>query len=253
MNGAATRTGRIAVQAVAKDFGDLSVIEPLTFSIEASRIVAILGPSGCGKSTLLRIIAGVELPSEGTVVANGVEVHGPGRDRILIFQQDGLFPWRTLYRNVSYGLELAGEAADCTRNKVLSMLRMVGLEEFSGYFPHQLSGGMRQRVAIARALVLDPKILLMDEPYGSLDAITRMKMHWELLRLWEDSGKTILLVTHDIDEALFLSDRVVVLSDRPARMIADLPVDLPRPRERTDPRYDALRRKLLHTLRLERD
>lgn len=241
----------LRVDGVTKMYGPLAVLGPLSFRIADGEFVAVLGPSGCGKSTLLSLLAGISQPSGGRVLARGrrAEHLGP-HERTMVFQEDGLLPWRTVRRNISLGLEYGRGDAEEERSLVRDVLEQVGLCGFEEYYPHQLSGGMRQRTAIARALVMRPAILLMDEPYGSLDAMTRMQMHGELLRIWEGSGRTIVMVTHDVDEALSLADRVMVLSSRPARLEADLPIALARPRDRGSADYTKTRNELLALLGL---
>ncbi|MBJ2151624.1 ABC transporter ATP-binding protein [Paracoccus sp. IB05] len=225
----------------------LPVLEDVSLDIAPGEFVALLGPSGCGKSTLLRLAAGLELPRAGEALAGGVPITGPGPERILVFQEATLFPWRTVRRNVEAGPEARGELA-AKQARVDEALRLVGLEAFGAAFPHQLSGGMAQRAAIARALVNDPRLLLLDEPLGKLDSLTRLNLQKDLIRLWQDRGFTALLVTHDVEEALLLADRVVLFSPRPARIIEELRVDRPHPRRRDDPVLIALRTRLLASL-----
>lgn len=240
----------LVLQEVYKAFGNLPVLDGVSLALAAGEFGAIVGPSGCGKSTALRLCAGLEQPDQGQVLAGGRPVAGPGPDRMLIFQEHALYPWRTVAQNAAFGLELAGVPARERAERVRQVLEKVGLGAFASYYPHQLSGGMRQRAAIARALVMDPQMLLLDEPYGALDAMTRMAMQEELVRLWQGSGKTVLLITHDIDEALVLADRIFVMSPRPGRIVQSLTVDLPRPRRRSDPRFAALREAILRGLQL---
>jgi NitT/TauT family transport system ATP-binding protein len=209
--------------------------------------VALLGPSGCGKSTLLRLAAGLEVPSRGRVEGDGRPVIAPGPDRILVFQDATLFPWRTVRGNVEAGPEARGELA-AKRARVDEALQLVGLEAFGDAFPHQLSGGMAQRAAIARALVNDPRLLLLDEPLGKLDSLTRLNLQKDLVRLWQVRGFTAILVTHDVEEALLLADRVVLFSPRPARIVQEVRVDSPHPRRRDDPALIATRSALLAKL-----
>jgi NitT/TauT family transport system ATP-binding protein len=227
--------------------GPLAVLDGIDLTIEPGAFVALLGPSGSGKSTILRIVAGLEAPSSGAVVVNGSPVTGPHPSRALVFQDPTLFPWRTVWKNVGIGPEALGTLARDDR-RVRRALDRVGLQGFSNAYPHQLSGGMAQRVALARALVNEPALLLLDEPLGRLDALTRVVLQKELLRLWETSRFTALLVTHDVDEALTLSDRLIVLSERPGRIVGDLRVDVGRPRRHEDPRFQALRRTVLGLL-----
>ncbi|TKD14549.1 ABC transporter ATP-binding protein [Rhodobacter capsulatus] len=225
----------------------LPVLENISLDLKPGEFVSLLGTSGCGKSTLLRLIAGLEPPLEGRIVAGETDVTAPDRSRILVFQDPTLFPWRTVRRNVALGLETDGSAAR-RGDEIDAALRLVQLEAFAEAFPHQLSGGMAQRVALARALINHPPLLLLDEPLGKLDALTRLSMQSELLHLWRKVGFSAVLVTHDVEEALLLSDRVIVLSDRPAQIVAELPVALPHPRHRDDPKLVALRAKVLALL-----
>ena len=226
----------------------LPVLSNISFHAEPGEFVALLGPSGCGKSTLLRLIAGLEPPSGGTLLVDGAPIAGPHPSRVLVFQDPTLYPWRTVRRNAALGLEARGLPRG---PRVDHALRLVGLTNFADAYPHQLSGGMAQRAALARALVNDPAVLLLDEPLGKLDSMTRIAMQGELVALWQRAGFTALLVTHDVEEALFLAQRVIVLSDRPASIKADVPVDLPYPRHRGDPRLAELRREVLCLLGLD--
>ena len=226
----------------------LEVLNDIDFHVEPGEFVALLGPSGCGKSTLLRLLAGLEAPSSGTLLVDDTPIAGPHPSRVLVFQDPTLYPWRTVRRNAALGLEARGLKSS---PRVDQALRLVGLTNFADAYPHQLSGGMAQRAALARALVNDPSVLLLDEPLGKLDSMTRITMQGELATLWERSGFTALLVTHDVEEALFLAQRVIVLSDRPASIKADVPVDLPYPRHRGDPSLADLRREVLGLLGLD--
>lgn len=238
----------IRIDQVSKRFERLPVLDRISLQVQEGEFVAIVGPSGCGKSTLLRMVAGLERPDQGSIAVNGRPVTGPGPERTLIFQEHALYPWRTVAANVGFGLELAGVARRERAERVGEVLAKVGLEGFAGYYPHQLSGGMRQRAAIARALVLDPQVLLLDEPYGALDAMTRLQMQTELIRLWEGARKTVLLITHDIDEAIYLADRVIVMSARPGRFVETIRVD--HPRDRRSPRAASLRQQVLERLQI---
>jgi len=230
----------------------LEVLDRVTFTAAPGSFVALLGPSGCGKSTLLRLIAGLEGPKEGKIGADGVRIVAPDPSRLLVFQDPTLFPWRTVYQNVALGLEARGVFAD-RRHRVDEALQLVGLQGFADAFPNELSGGMAQRAALARVLVNDPRLLLLDEPLGKLDSLTRMAMQAELLKLWQNAGFTALLVTHDVEEALLLAQRVIVFSQRPARIVETVPVDLAYPRHRDDPAFVALRRELLEKMNLAHD
>ncbi|CAN5302377.1 ABC transporter ATP-binding protein [soil metagenome] len=227
--------------------GPLAVLDEVTLSVEAGEFVALLGPSGCGKSTLLRLLAGLEQPERGKLGANHVRIVGPDPSRLLVFQDATLFPWRTVRQNVALGLEARG-VHRAEGHRVDTALQLVGLEGFADALPHQLSGGMAQRAALARVIVNQPGLLLLDEPFGKLDALTRMTMQEELLRLWNEARFTALLVTHDVEEALLLAQRVVVLSSRPARIVREVSVDLPYPRHRDNLALVALRREVLATL-----
>ena len=225
----------------------LHVLDQIAFEVLESEFVCILGPSGSGKSTLLRILAGLLPYAQGEICIRGEQMNGPQPGVGMVFQNANLMPWRTVMENVLLPLELADGSAEKHREAAQDLIELVGLEGFEGTHPSDLSGGMAQRVAIARALVHDPDLLLLDEPFGALDAITRERMGEELLRIWNARLKTVVMVTHDISEALFLADRVLVLSDRPAHIKLNLTVDLPRPRQeevRYTPEFGALARKL---------
>ncbi|NML77052.1 ABC transporter ATP-binding protein [Rhizobium sp. S-51] len=238
----------------AYDLGDrlLPVLDDVSITVKPGEFVALLGPSGCGKSTLLRLAAGLETPLEGELREDGETIDKPDPDRILVFQEATLFPWLTVRRNIATGLEARGVLKE-QGHRIDEILRLVRLEAFADVYPHQLSGGMAQRVAIARALVHDPKLLLLDEPFGKLDSLTRLSMQNELLHLWKDVGFTALLVTHDVEEALLLADRVIVFSDRPARIVAEVPVEKPHPRRRDDADLVHLRQTLLGQLGVAHD
>ena len=211
--------------------GGLQALDRVSFDLAAQEFLAVVGPSGSGKTTLLRLLAGLLRPTHGEVQHEGVAVRQPRRRTGFVFQQANLMPWRTVMANVELPLELEGEPAGSVRSRAEDMLALVGLQGFADALPHNLSGGMAQRVALARALVHDPDLLLLDEPFGSLDALTRERMATELMRIWEARQVTVVLVTHSIPEAVMLADRVLVLSARPGRVVLDLPIRLPRPRE----------------------
>ncbi len=221
---------KLAVSQLSKSFNDLEVLRDINLTIDRGEFIALVGPSGCGKTTFLRIIAGLERESAGEVLLDGRLVRKPGLDRGFVFQNDNLLPWRTVFANAMIGREIAGTISAADRKGTMELLKLVGLQGFEHYHPRQLSGGMRQRVNLARALAIDPEILLMDEPFAALDAQTREIMQTELLRIWERGQKTVLFVTHQIDEAVFLSDRVLVFARRPGRLQAEVKVGLPRPR-----------------------
>ena len=227
----------------------LPVLSDIAFTVEPGEFVALLGPSGCGKSTLLRLVAGLDAPSRGEIRGDGAAIRGPDPSRVVVFQDPTLYPWRTVWDNVALGPEARG-LLKSQRHRVDQALSLVGLSGFAKAFPHQLSGGMAQRVALARALVNDPRLLILDEPLGKLDSLTRISMQSELVDLWQRAGFTTLLVTHDVEEALFMATRVIVFSERPARIKADIPVDRPYPRHRGDQRLAELRRELLELLGL---
>lgn len=210
--------------------GRLPVLDGIDLAVAPGEVVSIVGPNGSGKSTLLRIVAGLLVPGRGTIRAAGRPIDGPDTAVALAFQEPRLLPWRSALDNVTYPLELAGIPEAARRERGRDLLRLVGVDEFAAARPHELSGGLRQRVAIARALARDPSILLLDEPFSALDALTRERFDVELLRLWQRTGTTIMVVTHDVREALFLADRVVVLTERPARIAGEVRSPLPRPR-----------------------
>lgn len=225
----------------------LDVVQGIDLDVAPGEFVALLGPSGCGKSTLLRLAAGLELPQAGSVLAAGLPASRPDPSRVLVFQDPTLFPWRTVRDNVAIGPQAQGNLA-AARARIDEALELVKLSAFASAFPHQLSGGMAQRAALARALVNDPKLLLLDEPLGRLDSLTRLSMQLELHNLWRKAGYAVVLVTHDVEEALLLAERVVVLSQRPAHIRSIIAVDLPYPRRREDPRIVALRHDILEAL-----
>lgn len=250
--------GRIVIDQVAVTFGSGSeahhAVETTDLVIEPGEFVCILGPSGCGKSTLLNCVAGYVQPSQGQVTVDDVPVTKPGPDRGMVFQQYSLLPWKTVHDNVAFGPRMAGasrHSADSTAN---TFLNMVGLSKFGHRYPAELSGGMQQRVGIARALANYPSVLLMDEPFGALDAQTRLMMQENLLEIWRKFGITVIFVTHDVDEAVFLADRVLIMSAAPGRVIRDLPIPLARPRDpamATDPAYIAAKKTCLDSIRAE--
>ncbi len=230
----------------------LPVLQRLDLSVAPGEMVALLGPSGCGKSTLLRLVAGLEPLQHGELLADGAPIAGPDPSRVVVFQDPTLYPWRTVWDNVALGLQARGLLRQ-QRGRVDEALAKVGLGEFAQAYPRQLSGGMAQRVALARALVNQPRLLILDEPLGKLDSLTRIAMQGELIRLWQQQGYSGLLVTHDVEEALLLADRVLVFSDRPARVLAELRVERAYPRHRDDPHLVELRRQALELLGLGKD
>src|SRR2546430_14385297 len=228
----------LRIEGVSKTFagraGPVEALRPVDVDVAAGEFVCLLGPSGCGKSTLLSIIAGLESATAGMILADGRIVRGPGTDRVLLFQEAALFPWLDVHHNVEFGLRQAGIPAKERAATALRFIELVHLKGFERSYVHQLSGGMRQRVAIARALAIDPAILLMDEPFGALDALTRDRLHTELETIWASTCKTVLFVTHNVREAVALGDRVLVFSPRPGRIVREFRIDLPRPRSLED-------------------
>ncbi|WP_206078392.1 ABC transporter ATP-binding protein [Poseidonocella sp. HB161398] len=210
--------------------GAVEALGAIDLEIRRGEFVSVVGPSGCGKSTLLKLAGGLEAPSRGTIAREGRPLDGPTRQTGIIFQEHVLFPWLSILENVTMPAEVAGHPAGPARARALELLAMAGLADFAGHRPAQLSGGMKQRAAFCRALIADPGLLLMDEPFGALDALTREELSLDLSRMWQDLGRTALLITHDIEEAILLGDRVLVMSPRPGRILADIPVPLPRPR-----------------------
>jgi len=225
----------IEIRGLTKVFpsprGDVHALANVSLDVGEGEFVSLIGPSGCGKSTLLSVVSGLVLPTEGSASINGVEVQRPYTDLGFVFQQDLLMEWRSVLRNVTIQTEIRGLDRESSQRRAFELLASLGLEGFEDKYPHELSGGMRQRVAIGRALAHDPPLLLMDEPFGALDAMTREQMNVELLRVWDEQHKTVLFVTHSIPEAIFLSDRVIVLSARPGRVIDDVQIEFLRPRE----------------------
>ncbi|NWA84599.1 ABC transporter ATP-binding protein [Pseudomonas sp. D2002] len=233
----------------AMDGQQLPVLERVSLDVAPGEFVALLGPSGCGKSTLLRLVAGLEPADSGRLLADGEPITGPDPSRVVVFQDPTLYPWRRVWDNVALGLEAQG-LLKTHAGKVDDALEKVGLSAFARAYPRQLSGGMAQRVALARALVNQPRLLILDEPLGKLDSLTRITMQKELIELWQRQGYTALLVTHDVEEALLLANRVIVFSDRPAKIQAQLTIDRPYPRHRDDAYLVELRREILGLLGL---
>ena len=234
------------VQSLSKSYrqagGETTVaIGNITCQVEAGEFVSFVGPSGCGKTTLLMSIAGLLAPSSGRVIVNGKEVSGPPANLVLLFQEynKSLFAWRSVLGNVRFGLAARGDRSASAQDKARKLIELVGLKGFESHYPWELSGGMQQRVAIARALAYEPEVLLMDEPFGSLDALTRLELEDTLLRLWAELKTTILFITHDIEEAIYLSDRIWVLSRRPSQIMQELKIDFPRPRHQVTTRAEA--------------
>ena len=245
-------SGEINLLDITKIFNqgtgeEVTALKGVHFTIPAGSFVSLIGPSGCGKTTLLRCIAGLETPTSGEVLVDGEKVTKPGSDRGLAFQQANLFPWLTIWDNIAFGLRARHIYKD-KKDEVEKFIKLVGLEGFEKSFPHQLSGGMNQRASLARALVGHPKILLLDEPLGALDAFTRMTMQDEILRLWKEHNTTMVMVTHDVDEAVYLSDYVVVMSPRPAKVEKIIGIDLTHPRARGQDVFLKYRTKILEIL-----
>jgi ABC-type nitrate/sulfonate/bicarbonate transport system ATPase subunit len=251
---------KLVVEQVSRTFpghrggAPVRALQPTDLEVEANDFITILGPSGCGKSTLLRIVAGLDRPSSGRVLMDGREIVRPGPDRGMVFQSYTLFPWLTVEQNIMFGLAERGEPMDRRRAVAASFIEKMGLKGFEHHWPKQLSGGMQQRTAIARALANDPEMLLLDEPFGALDNQTRGLMQELLLSIWERDKKTVLFVTHDIEEAIFLANRCIVMSARPGRIKADVRIDLPHPRDyrmKTSPAFSELKARLTEEIRAE--
>ena len=242
---------RIEVRGAGKSFGSLQVFRDLNLDAGEREVLAVIGPSGCGKTTLLRCMNGLVLLSEGEILVEGARMTTPREGVAMVFQHFGLFPWKTVQQNVAYGLKLAGASAAELGEKVPYFINLVGLTGFEGYYPYQISGGMQQRCGLARALAVEPRVLLMDEPFGAVDAQTREILQFEMLRIWESRPTTMVFVTHAIDEAVLMGDRVLVLKGRPSSVHEIVEVDLPRPRDRATlllPRFAELREHVWSTL-----
>jgi len=250
-------TEHISVRNLSKRFGEnadaIAALQDINLEIAAGEFVCLLGPSGCGKSTLLNLIAGFIAPSAGSVRVDGHEVTAPGPDRGMVFQEYALFPWMTVEQNIGFGLVVKGLPRADISARVAQLLQLLKLTEFRARFPKDLSGGMRQRVAIARVLALDSPILLMDEPFGALDALTRRTLQDELLRLWSERRRTVVFVTHSIEEAIYLADRVVVMTYRPGTIKRDQHVALARPRDPAASDFNALKRELAALVSTEQE
>ncbi len=247
---------KLEVRGLSKSFtlqgGSMTVLEDINFQLFPREFVCLVGSSGCGKSTLLNIVAGLTDPSSGSVLVDGREVKGPGSDRGMVFQNYTLYPWLTVYQNIAFGLKLRKMPRAEQRDRIDYYLNVVGLTQFAKSYPKQLSGGMKQRVAIARALANEPAVLLMDEPFGALDAQTKEQMQQFLLELWEQTHVTVLMITHDVEEAIFLSQRVYVMSARPGQMKLEVPVGLPEHRDlemKLSAEFVDIKRQILHSLR----
>jgi len=249
-----TKQEKIKINNIKKTFeGENRVValENLNIDINDNEFAIVLGPSGCGKSTLLYLLAGFEKPTSGKLLLDGKPIKKPGPNRGFVFQDFALYPWKTVLKNIAFGLELKGVSKKEATEKSMEYIRMVGLEGFEHAYPHTLSGGMKQRVGIARALVYDPEVLLMDEPFGALDAQTRKQMQMELESIWEKTKKTVVFVTHSVIEAVFLADRIFVMTARPGKLKGIVEVSLPRPRDYTDENFLKVREKVLKLLESE--
>ncbi len=246
---------RVVLRRVHKSFVQkgqrVQVLHDVNFSIEEGEFVCVIGPSGCGKSTLISLIAGLEFPDTGQVFVDSKVVEGPSRDRLVVFQEAALFPWLTVIENVEFGLKIAGMATQERREKAIESIKLVHLSRFVNAYPHELSGGMRQRAAIARALVMNPKILLMDEPFAALDAQTRQMLQEELQDIQQKTKKSVLFVTHNVREATFLSDRVFEMSARPGTIKNEYPIHVPRPRHEQDPVLLPIQTRIMSSLKDE--
>lgn len=246
---------RVVLKRVHKSFKQngqhVQVLRDVNFTIEDGEFVCVLGPSGCGKSTLISLIAGLEFPDTGEVFVDTQKVEGPSSDRLVVFQEAALFPWLTVLGNAEFGLKIAGVGQEERRGRALEAIKMVHLARFVNAYPHELSGGMKQRAAIARALVMDPKILLMDEPFAALDAQTRQLLMEELQDIWQKTKKTILFVTHNVREATFLADRVFEMSARPSTIKREVTVNFPRPRLEQDAGLLTIQTKIMSSLKDE--
>ena len=219
----------------------------INVSMESGEFISLVGPSGCGKSTILRLVAGLITPTLGTVSVNGTEITGPDPNRGMVFQKPTLFPWLTVEKNIGFSLEMQGKLKG-NEHKVQRMLQVIGLEQFQDDYPGQLSGGMAQRVALVRSLINEPEILLLDEPLGALDAFTRMNMQDEILNMWADTKQLALMVTHDVDEAIYMGTRVLVMDANPGRIVADIKIDEEFPRDRSSAQFVEYRNEILNTL-----
>ncbi|ABB32128.1 ABC transporter related protein [Geobacter metallireducens RCH3] len=250
-----SRPVKINLQGVEKRFPasggkEITALQRLDLEIGAGEFICLVGPSGCGKTTLINLMAGFDRPSSGSITIDGQPVTGPDPDHIMIFQDYGLFPWRTVLGNVLFALQSRGVGKKEAQERATEYLKLVGLSSFLQSFPHQLSGGMKQRVAIARALAVEPSVLFMDEPFAALDAFTRLRLQDEVLRLWEEKRPTVIFVTHDLDEAIYLGGRVILMAPDPGRVSKILPVYLPRPCDRTSEEFATYRRELFEEFHL---
>ena len=243
----------LKLEDVSKSFAKVETddvthaLTSVTTSMESGEFISLVGPSGCGKSTMLRLVAGLIKPTTGTLTVNGKEIGDPGPDRGMMFQKATLFPWLTVYDNIAFSLKMQGKLKG-NEDKVEKMIEVIGLQDFRTDYPGQLSGGMAQRVALVRCLINEPEILLLDEPLGALDAFTRMNMQDEILKIWQEKQQLALMVTHDVDEAIYMGTRVLVMDAHPGRVIADIPIDLPFPRDRGSREFVEYRIDILNKL-----
>ena len=243
----------LKLENVSKSFAKVEnddvthALSAVSASMESGEFISMVGPSGCGKSTILRLVAGLIHPTTGSVTVNGVEIEGPGPDRGMVFQKPTLFPWLTVEKNIAFSLKMQGKLKG-NEDKVEHMIKVIGLEDFRDDYPAQLSGGMAQRVALVRSLINEPGILLLDEPLGALDAFTRMNMQDEILKIWRERQQLAVMVTHDVDEAIYMGTRVLVMDANPGRIIADITIDLPFPRDRSSAAFVAYRNDILTKL-----
>jgi NitT/TauT family transport system ATP-binding protein len=252
--GSFIRAQNITLSFRAKNREPVTALKNFALEVDRGEFVSIVGPSGCGKSTFLNIVLGLVRPESGEIQLNGKTISGPGQERAMVFQEFGLLPWRTVQSNVELGLELKGIPAADRSSRATELIKLVGLNGFERHYPHELSGGMKQRVGLARALATEPDVLLMDEPFAALDAQTRDLMQTELLQIWERTRKTVLFVTHSIEEAAYLSDRVVMMTARPGTNKSVLQIKLPRPRDyemRLTPEFNEIKSKIWETLKEE--
>ena len=241
----------LSVQGVRVSLHGRQILHGIDLCVRKGELISIVGPSGCGKTTILRMLAGLVQPTSGKILIGDRECTTPGSDRGMVFQDFALFPWRSVRKNVEFGLEIAGMPKEQRRERADKYLKIVGLEKFADHRVHELSGGMKQRVALARALVTNPDVILMDEPFGALDAQTRNLMQAGLLKILDKTDQTIIFITHSVDEAVFLSDRIVILTKRPAKIKEVVEIDWPRPRDRASPEFTALRKRILEELEKE--
>ena len=242
----------LQIKSVDKSFPDTKkeTLRDISLTVEKGEFICIVGPSGCGKSTLLNLVAGLDIPTSGSIVLDGQEITGPGRDRVVMFQEAALYPWLNVMENVQFGLAAAGYSSGQQREAAEKYLKMVQLWHYRAYPVHQISGGMKQRTALARALALASKMLLMDEPFSALDKQTINLLRAELEKIWEKTGKTIFYVTHSVEEAIYFADRVVVMSENPGRIRSVIPITLPRPRDIEDEHFTSLRKQILSQVQL---